>query len=86
MEMTSDTMNKEEFLKNYVSSPFDKSQPCPTIDGGHVEGTVNILNSVDLNRNNTEDPNFISKTNDDDSDQPLLKYNGIPKKDVRGII
>ncbi|CAH2088723.1 unnamed protein product [Euphydryas editha] len=61
-----DIMNKEKNSEDYISNCVDENQLHPTIDEEQVEVSVNILNFIDHNRINFEDPDFIPETNEND--------------------
>lgn len=74
-----DTLIKEKALEGYISTCID-NQPHISIIEEQMEANADILNYVNQNRINIEDPDFIPKTNYDDSDEMTLKNNGRPKK------
>lgn len=75
-----DTMDKEQESEGLISTCVDNNEPYTSIDEGQIEANADILNSVDRNRINIEDPDFIPEVNDDDSDEPTSKTNSRPKK------
>lgn len=85
-ENSSNQINKKTHSNRIInSSSVEENDALPSdeghnIDDDDVQAAVNILNSIDQNRNDVEDPEYIPETNDDDSGEPSSKSNGRPKK------